>query len=172
MLTKKIRKFHELYHFASMEIPYHCKLRVCTSFRYNRVALHYLVKNYFSFGDDDGEISMDGDDSTANKDMDEDGMKGMKILVNTNSTCVSAAAHRGWLPLHVACSSSARKGMIRVIRLLLAIWPESIHVKTDKESDALACVTMAGSHHPTKDRVIALLHEAKSCPTAKMLELG
>ena len=166
MLTKKIRKFHELYHFASMEIPYHCKLRFCTSFRYNRVALHYLVKNYFSFGDDDGEISMDGDDSTENKDMDEDGMNGMKILINTNSNCVRAADHRGWLPLHVACSSSARKGMIRVIRLLLAIWPESIHVNTDKENDALACVTMAGLHHPTKDRVIALLQEAKSCPTA------
>lgn len=172
MLTRGIRKFYQLYHFASMEFPYHYKPRVLTSFSYKRVALHYLVKNYFSFGEDDGEISMDGDDSTQKKVTDEDGMNVMQILIDTNSNCVRAADHRGWLPLHVACSSSARKGMIRVIRLLLAIWPESIHVKTDKENDALACVTMAGLHHPTKDRVIALLQEAKSCPTAYMLEFG
>lgn len=125
--------------------------------------MHYLIKNYFSFGGDgdDDEINTDKFDTVHNKDIDDDGMTAMKILLNANPNCVHAADHRGWLPIHVACSCSSRKGMIRVIRLLLATWPESVHDKTDKGNDAMDCVAMAGMHHPTKDRVIALLKEAK-----------
>ena len=52
--------------------------------------------------------------------------------------------------------------MVRVTRLLLDVWPESINVKTNKESDCEACVDMAGKHHPTKHIIIALLREARS----------
>ncbi len=113
-----------------------------------------MIKNYFSFGDDDDDINMN--DEVIN----DHGMNAMKMLLKTNPNCVHAADHRGWLPIHVACSSSSRRGMIPVIKLLLTTWPESIHVKTDKGNDALSCVAMAGTHHPTKDRVIALLQEA------------
>jgi hypothetical protein len=92
---------------------------------------------------------------------DEDGMTAMKILISTNPNCVRAADHRGWLPLHVACGSSSHKGMLRVITILLKSWPESVLMKTDKDSDVLACVELAGKHHPSKVRVIALLQGAK-----------
>jgi hypothetical protein len=124
-----------------------------------------LLKNYCSFGDEDDEDDSRACKSTADciqgDEIDEDGMTAMKILINTNPNCVRAADHRGWLPLHVACGSSSRKGMLRVITLLLKIWPESVLAKTDKDSDVLACVQLAGKHHPTKDRVIALLQDAK-----------
>lgn len=103
---------------------------------------------------------MDKLDTAQKKETDEDGMNAMKILINKSPNCVRVADHRGWLPLHVACSSSSRKGMIRVIKLLLETWPESINVGTDKGCDALACVNIAGMHHPTRERVIALLQEA------------
>lgn len=51
--------------------------------------------------------------------------------------------------------------MIRVLKFLLKVWPGSVNAKTEKESDVLACVDMAGRHHPTKDKVIQLLQEAK-----------
>ena len=105
---------------------------------------------------------MDRVDRTENKEIDDDGMNAMKILLTTNPNCVRAVDYRGWLPLHVACSASSREGMINVIKLLLATYPESIHVTTDKGSDAVACVAMAGMFHPTKGRVIALLQESKS----------
>lgn len=123
-----------------------------------------MLKNYCSFGDDDDDDTrIDG--STVHciqeEEGDEDGMIALKILLNTDPGCVHAADHRGWLPLHVACGSSSHKGMLHVLSLLLKIWPESLLVKTDKDSDALACVDMAGKHHPTKARVLALLQEAK-----------
>ena len=126
-----------------------------------RIPLHYLIKNYNTFGEDSDDSSIDEDAVDADTNG-EDGMNAMKIFIRTSPNCVRAADHRGWLPLHVACSCSSRKGMIRVMRLLLKIWPESINVKTEKDSDAFACVDMAGKHHPTKDRVISLLQEAKS----------
>ena len=64
-------------------------------------------------------------------------------------------------PLAVACSCSSRKGMLRVMRLLLKVWPDSLNATTDKGSDVFACVEMAGEHHPTKERVLQLLKEAK-----------
>mmetsp|Transcript_2980 Transcript_2980/g.6474 ORF Transcript_2980/g.6474 Transcript_2980/m.6474 type:complete len:737 (+) Transcript_2980:258-2468(+) len=132
--------------------------------RLKRVPLHYLIKNYCTFGDNDDDISLDEgmeDENTNKEESDEDGMNAMKILISTNPNCVRAADHRGWLPLHVACSCSSRKGMIRVMKLLLKVWPESINAKTSKDSDALECVDMAGKHHPTKDKVISLLQEVK-----------
>ncbi|KAL3778184.1 hypothetical protein ACHAW5_004031 [Stephanodiscus triporus] len=129
-----------------------------------RVPLHYLLKNTLSLNDDDDNDALI-DECTAysiqEEEDDEDGMIAMKILIKTNPNCVRAADHRGWLPLHVACGSSSRKGMLRVITLLLRIWPESVLMKTDRGSDALDCVDFAGKHHPTKDRVIALLQEAR-----------
>lgn len=131
--------------------------------------MHYLIKNYSTFGDDSDDISIEEDtignidDSDTNRGdrNKEDGMIALNLFVTTNPNCVRAADHRGWLPLHVTCSCSSRKGMIRVLRLLLKIWPESIGAKTDKGSDAFACVDMAGKHHPTKEKVISLLKEAK-----------
>lgn len=126
-----------------------------------------MIKNYCTFGDDDDEISStDDEDGTEDNDdtnEEEDGMRAMKILIKTSPNCVHVADHRGWLPIHVACSCSSRKGMIRVLKVLLKVWPESINVKTEKDSDVIACVDMAGKHHPTKDRVISFLREAKTC---------
>jgi hypothetical protein len=123
-----------------------------------------LLKNTLSLNDDDDNDALVDESSVYSiqeeKD-DEDGMIAMKILINTNPNCVRAADHRGWLPLHVACGSSSRKGMLRVITLLLRLWPESVLMTTDRGSDALDCVDFAGKHHPTKDRVIALLQEAR-----------
>ena len=131
-----------------------------------RVPLHYLLKNYCSFGDDDDEDDSRLDGSAAHDieedETDGDGMTAMKILIGTNPNCVRAADHRGWLPLHVACGSSSHKGMLRVIAILLMSWPESVLLTTDKDSDVMACVELAGKHHPTKARVIALLQGAKS----------
>ena len=118
-----------------------------------------MLKNYCSFGDDDDDENTVH--CTQEEDSDEDGMIALKILLNTNPDCVRAADHRGWLPLHVACGSSSHKGMLRVLSVLLKIWPESVLVQTDKDSDAMVCVEMAGKHHPTKARVLALLQEAK-----------
>jgi hypothetical protein len=123
-----------------------------------------LLKNYCSFGDDDdNDTCVDGSTGLCiqEEEGDEDGMTALKILLNTNPDCVHAADHRGWLPLHVACGSSSHKGMLRVLLLLLKIWPESVLGMTDKDSDPFACVDMAGKHHPTKARVLALLQEAK-----------
>jgi len=140
-----------------------------------RVPLHYLIKNYSTFGDDndDDDDSID-EDNVADTTIDDnntngeknnnndDGMIALKLFIETNPACVRATDHRGWLPIHVACSCSSRKGMIRVMRVLLKAWPESVNCKTDKNSDAFACVDMAGKIHPTKDRVLALLHEVRS----------
>lgn len=136
-----------------------------------RVPLHYLIKNYTTFGYDDDDISISEgtvEDNTETEDgsdiidnTNQDGMVALKILLTTNRDCVYVADHRGWNPLHVACSCSSRRGMIRVMRLLLKIWPESVNTKTNKDSDVFACVDMAGKHHPTKDKVIKLLTEAK-----------
>ena len=141
-----------------------------------RVPLHYLIKNYTTFGNDDDDIpTIDEDDDEeddikesdtssddTNVKSDEDGMNAMLIIIKSNPNCLNAADHRGWLPLHVACSCSSRKGMLRVLRLLLKVWPESINCTTDKKSDVFDCVNMAGKHHPTKDETIAILKEAKS----------
>jgi hypothetical protein len=51
--------------------------------------------------------------------------------------------------------------MLHALLLLLKIWPELERVKTDKDSNPLACVDMADKHHPTTARVLALLQEAK-----------
>eukprot|EP00577_Skeletonema_sp_RCC1716_P014725 CAMPEP_0113406968 /NCGR_PEP_ID=MMETSP0013_2-20120614/19799_1 /TAXON_ID=2843 ORGANISM="Skeletonema costatum, Strain 1716" /NCGR_SAMPLE_ID=MMETSP0013_2 /ASSEMBLY_ACC=CAM_ASM_000158 /LENGTH=467 /DNA_ID=CAMNT_0000292859 /DNA_START=21 /DNA_END=1424 /DNA_ORIENTATION=+ /assembly_acc=CAM_ASM_000158 len=137
-----------------------------------RAALHYLIKNYNRFGQDDGE-GVDEDteiedeslnQSTTNpndNDKSTDGIVALKLLVETNIDCVKAADHRGWIPLHVACSCSARQGMIRVMKILIDWWPESVNAKTEKNSDVFACVEMAGKHHATKDKVVALLKEAR-----------
>jgi len=135
-----------------------------------RVPLHYLIKNYNTFGDDeDGDVDEDKDDeSSANESTDKqhecdkaaDGIVALKLLVETNIDCVKVADHRGWVPLHVACSSSARQGMIRVMKMLIYWWPESVYAKTEKSSDVFACVEMVGKHHATKDKVVALLKEA------------
>jgi len=142
--------------------------------RLKRVPLHYLIKNYCAFGDDEDDvrISIDGDieddnnvtNATSDDDYDdneEDGMTALKILIRTNPSSVRAADHRGWLPIHVASSCSSRKGMGRVLKVLLEVWPQSIYAKTEKESDALDCVEMAGKVHPRKEMVISLLTEAK-----------
>ena len=147
-----------------------------------RVPLHYLIKNYCTFGSDDDDVSIDDegniidvttdDDTHAEESDDKDGMKALKILIKANINCVHAADHRGWLPIHVACSCSSRKGMIRVMKLLLKCWPESVNSKTDKDSDVFDCVDMSGKHHPTKDQVVALLKEAKDSIIEGFVETG
>lgn len=135
-----------------------------------RVPLHYLIKNYSTFGDDDEEVDYEcpSDDEDAGIERDgekcdldnienpnapksasnTDGMDGMKILVKTRPNCVRVSDHRGWIPLHVACSCSSRRGMTRVIKFLLREWPESINCKTDKDSDVFNCVGKSViSHH-------------------------
>ena len=140
-----------------------------------RVPLHYLIKNYTTFGNDDDDIpNIEEDDEEESKESDtssddtnvnnksEDGMTAMLFIIKSNPHCLHAADHRGWLPLHVACSCSSRKGMLRVLRLLLKVHPESINCTTDKKSDVFDCVNMAGKYHPTKEETIAILKEAKS----------
>ena len=138
-----------------------------------RVPLHYLIKNYNTFGGDEAEDDVadkDTDDesineSAANHNDDDnevaDGIAVLNLLVETNIDCIKVADHRGWIPLHVACSCSARQGMIRVMKMLIDWWPESVNVKTEKNSDVFACVEVAGKHHATKDKVVALLKEAR-----------
>eukprot|EP00984_Skeletonema_dohrnii_P010611 scaffold4137_cov126-Skeletonema_dohrnii-CCMP3373.AAC.2 len=141
-----------------------------------RAALHYLIKNYNAFGQDDGEDDEDTEDdyfnqSTTNpndNDKAADGIVALNLLVETDIDCVKVADHRGWIPLHVACSCSARQGMIRVMKMLIDWWPESVDVKTEKNSDVFAIVEMAGKHHATKDKVVALLKEARrACGTVE-----
>ncbi len=110
-------------------------------------SLAYLIKNYFSFCDDDGDINMN--DEVIN----DHGMNAMKILLKTNPNYAHAVDHRGWLPIHIACSSSSRRGMILVIKLLLTT-PESIHVKTDKGKDAMACVAWQVRTIPRKTELL------------------
>ncbi|KAL7478450.1 hypothetical protein ACHAW6_004215 [Cyclotella cf. meneghiniana] len=147
-----------------------------------RVALHYLVKNYTTLGEDsekrqDSEIeylssveerSQHEDNCAVRKSLEEgeqhpntDGIVALKILLETNPRCVHATDHRGWIPLHVACSSSSRKGMTNVLKLLLETWPESVLRKTSKGSDVFDCVNLAGEFHPTRDLVLSILKEAK-----------
>eukprot|EP00986_Skeletonema_menzelii_P014012 scaffold8763_cov133-Skeletonema_menzelii.AAC.3 len=137
-----------------------------------RVALHYLIKNYNTFGQDDDNGEEDDEDtndeslnqsSTNRVDTDKtsDGIVALKLLLDTNIDCVKIADHRGWIPLHVACSCSARQGMIRVMNIIIDCWPESVNAKTEKHSDVFACVDMAGKHHATKDKVVTLLKEAR-----------
>jgi hypothetical protein len=136
-----------------------------------RVPLHYLIKNCNTFGRDvdDGDIDKDTVDESTNTSIDKanyrdqedaDGIVALKLLVETNIDCIKVADHRGWIPLHVACSSSAVKGMIRVIKMLINWWPESVNVSTERNSNVFACVDMGGKHHPTKDKVLALLKES------------
>ena len=127
-----------------------------------RVPLHYVIKNYTSFGGDDDNYDPIGDRDSGGDDTDsQDGWKALCVLIKTDPSCVRMDDHRSWLPLHVACSCSSRKGMVRVLRLLLDLHPEGVLAKTSKDSDVFACVDMAGSVHPTKDRVLALLQEVK-----------
>jgi hypothetical protein len=149
----------------------------------NRVALHYLIKNYTALGDDvtlcgvvDGsnseEPSQNDDDNDDDSDSieileehfeptDEDGLVALRVLIDTNDKCIHTADHRHWIPLHVACSSSSRKGMTNVIKLLLDAWPESVLCKTSKGSDVFDCVEMSGKYHPSKELVLSILKEAK-----------
>ena len=147
-----------------------------------RVALHYLIKNYTALGEDlmecknsvrknsssadehmqqDGDCevreSVEGSEQHPNKD----GIVALKILLKSNPNCVHASDHRGWIPLHVACSSSSRKGMTNVLKLLLETWPESVLRRTSKGSDVFDCVDLAGKFHPTRDLVLSILNEAK-----------
>ena len=126
--------------------------------------MHYLIKNYCNFGDDESDGDTDGssdeNEETESKP-EEDGMVALKLLVNTNPNCLHVADHRAWLPIHVACSCSSRKGMTRVLRVLIDSWPESVYKTTEKDSDVFACVDMAGTVHPTKEKVVALLKEAQ-----------
>jgi hypothetical protein len=147
-----------------------------------RVALHYLIKNYTTLGDDlekcqtteteylssVKERSQHEEDCAVIKSLEEseqqpntDGIVALKILLETNPSCVNAADHRGWIPLHVACSSSSRKGMTNVLKLLLESWPQSVLSKTSKGSDVFDCVDLAGEFHPTRDLVLSILKEAK-----------
>jgi hypothetical protein len=149
----------------------------------NRVALHYLIKNYTALGDDlelgalsnaaneesSSQNSAATDDEIVeiqiieeeNRPPDDDGLTALKIMLEAELECVQIADHRLWIPLHVACSSSSRKGMTNVIKLLLDAWPKSVLCKTSKGSDVFDCVEMAGRHHPTKDLVLAILRDAK-----------
>jgi hypothetical protein len=149
----------------------------------NRVALHYLIKNYTALGDDleldalsnaskeytSSQISTATDDESVeiqiieeeNKPADRDGLVALDVMIQVAPECVRIADHRLWIPLHVACSSSSRKGMTNVIKLLLDAWPKSVLCKTSKGSDMFDCVEMAGRHHPTKDLVLSILREAK-----------
>jgi len=132
-----------------------------------RVPLHYVIKNYTSFGgDDDDSVLLEDDGDSGGDDTDsndsQDGWKALCVLIGTDPSCVKMDDHRSWLPLHVACSCSSRKGMVRVLRLLLDAHPEGVLAKTSRGSDVFDCVDMAGAVHPTRDNVVALLREAKA----------
>jgi hypothetical protein len=138
-----------------------------------RVPLHYMVRNYDSFGEDEEESKdEDVDEDTDDESTDEstnnqsdckkepDGIVAFNHLVETNADCVKVADHRGWIPLHVACNTSFRHGMIRVMKILIELWPESVLAKTEKNSDVFACVDMGGTF-AMKDKVVELLKEAR-----------
>jgi hypothetical protein len=137
-----------------------------------RVPLHYMVRNYDSFGEDDEDEDEDEDKDTDDESVDEstnnesdckkepDGIVAFNHLVETNADCVKVADHRGWIPLHVACNTSFRHGMIHVMKILIELWPESVLAKTEKNSDVFACVDMGGTF-AIKDKVVELLKEAR-----------
>ena len=138
-----------------------------------RVPLHYMVRNYDSFGEDkkedeDEDVDEDTDDESADESTNNqsdckkepDGIVAFNHLIETNADCVKVADHRGWIPLHVACNTSFRHGMIHVMKILIELWPESVLAKTEKNSDVFACVDMGGSF-AMKEKVVELLKEAK-----------
>jgi hypothetical protein len=138
-----------------------------------RVPLHYMVRNYDSFGEDEKEdeaedADEDTDDESAGESTnnqndckkDPDGIVAFNHLVETNADCVKVADHRGWIPLHVACNTSFRHGMINVMKILIELWPESVLAKTEKNSDVFACVDMGGTF-AMKEKVVELLKDAR-----------
>ena len=134
----------------------------------DRVSMHYLIKNYANLGKDvelDHKTESCTEEQSLDKDgdsfIDDDGIVALKVLLEINPKCAHIADHRRWIPLHVACSSSSRKGMTNVIKLLLTTWPESVLCKTSKGSDVFDCVEMSGQHHPTKELVLSILRYAK-----------
>jgi hypothetical protein len=139
-----------------------------------RVPLHYMVRNYDSFGEDETEdeaedVDEDTEDESAGESTNNqsdckkepDGIVAFNHLVETNADCVKVADHRGWIPLHVACNTSFRHGMINVMKILIELWPESVLAKTEKNSDVFACVDMGGTF-AMKDKVVELLKEARN----------
>jgi hypothetical protein len=83
-----------------------------------RVALHYALSN--------------GADDT---------LVGLLLQYGPNASTV--ADIRGWLPLHVACSMGVSVDMIEN---LVHIYPESVHIRTVKGSDAIRTINKHCAH--------------------------
>lgn len=58
-----------------------------------------------------------------------------------------------------------------MIKFLLREWPESIHCKTDKDSDVFNCVDMVGKYHPTKELVTSILKFAQMKVAGEVAEM-
>ena len=56
---------------------------------------------------------------------------------------VSRTDHRGWSPLHVACSMGTD---LDIIEMLLEDYPETVLLKTHKGSDCIKCAKMSKGH--------------------------
>mmetsp|Transcript_7697 Transcript_7697/g.11056 ORF Transcript_7697/g.11056 Transcript_7697/m.11056 type:complete len:237 (+) Transcript_7697:25-735(+) len=63
---------------------------------------------------------------------------------------------RGWIPLHVACQTGSST---RIVKTLLAAYPEGIFERTNKGTDAFECISHAVA--PNKLEVAQLLQVAK-----------
>ena len=62
---------------------------------------------------------------------------------------VNRTDHRGWSPLHVACSMGTD---LAIIEMLLEDYPETVLLKTHKGSDCIKCAKMSKGH-PNEDAI-------------------
>ena len=68
---------------------------------------------------------------------------------------VNRPDHRGWLPLHVACSMGTD---LAIIETLLEDYPETVLMKTHKGSDCIKCAKMSKGH-PNEDAICRFIEK-------------
>ena len=81
---------------------------------------------------------------------------------------VNHADHRGWIPLHVACSMGTE---LSIFDMLLEDYPETVLVKTHKGSDCVKCAKMSKGH-PNEDAIVELMEELMAAELAKVERKG
>ena len=71
------------------------------------------------------------------------GAEVVRLLMDANPEGVNRQDHRGWSPLHVACSMGTD---LAIIETLLEDYPETVLMKTHKGSDCIKCAKMSKGH--------------------------
>jgi hypothetical protein len=68
---------------------------------------------------------------------------------------VTRSDHRGWIPLHVACSTGTD---LAIIETLFEDYPETVLMKTHKGSDCIKCAKMSKGH-PNEDAICEFIEK-------------